>query len=810
MFRLIPAYFSGTLVLLLFSGNGFDWQNGLRALLLLGMALIISFWLEHRQSGHWPHWTDSLSVVLVFCVGMVFTLVQSYGVTSTRWQDAVSGPVPVVLEGEVVSLPERNEKYTRFVFRVRLMPPVGSSSTHLGDFSSAPETLRLTHFLQSAARVQVLWFEPELIPELGDTLRLKLSLKEPRTTFNPGTYDGEKKLFIERIRAEGSVTKSPDNMLLAKAGKFSVAYWRQTVWNRLSGIPGDPDARAVLAALVVGEKSSLSYAAKDLFSRMGISHLIAISGLHIGLIAGWVILITRWAWSRTGICARYIAPVYSAVVVGLLAGVVYALLAGFTVPTQRALLMLSIGLLAMLSKRVIAPLNVFLVALAVVITLDPLAVLGAGFWLSFGAVAIIYLTLCRCAHRPAWYRAIMVQAGIFFIMFPLQLLFFGEASLISPLINAVAIPLFSILVVPAALLVTLLLFVLPTMGVLLGQLWLEGVERWIALLGWIDQRISTRIAISGVPDEVLLLLLIGLMICLVLHTWRGRVWVLVALALVLPWFWVDWQRLPHGDVAVQVLDVGQGLSVIVRTRHHVMIYDTGPHYGKQVTQAERIVMPILEKARIRRLNTLIVSHSHDDHSAGLAALQRRVVIDRILSGEPRALGAEGVELCTAGQTWIWDGVRFDLLHPEEGHHWEGNSASCVLRVSVGEYAVLLTGDIEADAEKQLLRANAPDIQSDILVVPHHGSRSSSMAPFIQQVAPQHAIIPVGYRNRYRLPAPSVVRRYQESDICVWNTALDGAVEFHISSKGVNRLFSSRQKYGKIWTLVRKNQWIDCF
>lgn len=798
MFRYIPAFCSGAFVLLLLSRdpNSGSLLNGLNlfwTLLLLTGTLLFAVALEYRQSREWLRWRELLLIAIVFGLGMSYALYESNQVIAARWKDDLDGNHSRVLEGEVVSLPHNSSNYTRFTLQIR-------DHNTLSDSESA---------LIASSRVQLIWFTPQFRPKLGEQLRLKVLLKEPRSTFNPPLFDEEKRMFLGRISGEGRVLDSPLNERLEEASRPTIAYWRQNIWERLNQLSGDSDARAILTALVVGEKSTLSSESRALFSRMGVSHLISISGLHIGLIAGWVILLVRWGWSRFEFLSRRLSPIYAAALCGLFVATLYAFLAGFTVPTQRALLMLASALLAMLSRRVVAPLNLFLLALFGVILLDPLAMLGVGFWLSFVAVATIYLAIKRCSNRPAWVQLIGVQGAIFLMMSPLQLLFFGETSLVSPLVNLVAIPLFSFAVVPSALLVTLLLYLTPSLGNTLGEWWISAVAYWIKGLAWIDGWVVTQVSLPHLSSALLLVLMVSLVSFLLFHSWKSRGITLLLLSLIVPILLFNWSRLPSGEVAVQVLDIGQGLSVIVQTRHHIMVYDTGPPYSRRVTQAERILIPLLKKRRVRHLDKLIISHSHNDHSSGLKPLQQHFTIGQTLSGEPKLLGDSSVEACVAGESWKWDGVLFEMLHPEKDHTWIGNSASCVLRISVGEAAMLLTGDLEKDAERVLVRDEKIKLQSDLLVVPHHGSLTSSTENFLRQVAPEHAIVPAGYRNRYNLPAPSLLKRYRESEICVWNTAWDGAMEFRISAKGVNQLFSSRRKYGKIWTLMKLDPQDDC-
>lgn len=792
MFRLIPGFFAGSLVVLVFPRVQFTWHNALLTLLLLACAVI--FWIVTQKKIVFDssNLLGFISVVSAFALGMIYVLVQANSIITHRWPADRAGEIVTVC-GKVMTLPSNGES-VRFILSVE-----SSSSAH----PNRPE-------LRSGAKIQLSWYHPSFPVTLGDKVSLNVALTPPLSSFNPGVYDYEKTLFAERIIALGKVVKSEKNRRVSSASMMSVSYWRHQTQLKLKELKGPQDAKGVVSALVIGDKQGVSVSSKDLFSRMGVSHLIAISGLHIGLVAGWVFWLVRFVWSRTGRLSRRIAPIYPASIGALLVAMSYAQLAGFTVPTQRALVMLAVVLIAALSKRIVSPLNVFMLALLAVLLLDPLAVLSAGFWFSFGAVATILYVLHRYSDRPRWVQALLVQLFITIMMLPLQLLFFQQASFISPLINAIAIPLFSFFIVPFAIVVAGLLYVVPWIGSALGQGLVYCIAQFIAALEWVDSLVPVSVEFYALSPTAIAVLMIGIVAVVYARRWFVRSGLALLLVAMFSWFVFADQRMPENEAEIRVLDVGQGLSVIVRTRNHVLVFDTGAPWGKFVTQAERIVIPTLNHLKVKKLDTLVISHSHDDHSSGLPALLIKYPGTPVFSGEPDALPvSDGVDPCLAGSSWEWDGVLFAFLHPERLEEWSGNNASCVLRISVGDVGVLLTGDIEAPAEKKLAANDALRVQSDLLVVPHHGSRSSSTENFVRQVAPQHAIIPVGYRNQFKHPAPQVVSRYLESDVCVWNSALDGAVVAQISAAGIKRLFSSRRKYGKIWTLVRDDQMTDC-
>ena len=447
------------------------------------------------------------------------------------------------------------------------------------------------------------------------------------------------------------------------------------------------------------------------------------------------------------------------------------------------------------------------VAMFVVLVLDPLVVMFAGFWLSFGAVALIGAVLARrhrCvvvrranvgsesgrARRDLWWRALdsgrlrlqraaIVQLSLVFGLAPLSLYAFGEMSVVSPLANAAAIPVVGFIVVPLSLLgVGALAVGAERCAELLFHIAAEVLEvMWLGL-----SRLAAWSAAAWtqptLPAWVLAIGMLGVVLWLLPRGAPARWLAAVAVALLLIW---PVPRPPWGGVWVSVLDVGQGLSVVAQTRQRVLVFDTGPRFRSGLSMGQIALVPFLQSLGVRRIDRLVVSHDDNDHIGGVDALREAFPVDKILAGRPESLN--GAQPCRRGQYWIWQGVKFEILHPQDPNVLSGNDASCVLRISNNHGSVLISGDIEAAAESALVGHYGPNLASDVLVVPHHGSRTSSTEAFLSAVRPRAALISAGYRNRYGHPHADVLSRYDQAQIKVYSTGDSGALFVRMDGRG---------------------------
>ncbi|MEO7403880.1 MAG: DNA internalization-related competence protein ComEC/Rec2, partial [Burkholderiales bacterium] len=513
---------------------------------------------------------------------------------------------------------------------------------------------------------------------------------------------------------------------------------RERLWRAL------PEERfvGVLIALAIGDQRAIRPEDWQVFNRTGVSHLMSISGLHVTMLAALAAALVGGWWRRSP--ARLLAwPARKAALVGgLFVAMLYCLLAGFGVPAQRTLYMLAVGAIALLIDRGQSPSRVLAAALAVVLVLDPWAVLAAGFWLSFGAVAILFYA-GRRATEAGWFVAWLdAQWAITLALVPLTLAIFSQVSLVSPLANLVAIPVVSFVVTPLAILAA----IVPIDA--LAWIAHVAVAVLMPLLEWAS---ALPAAVWQQHAPVAWTVPLALVGAAVMLAPRGTPARYAALPLFLPMVLVAPAPLAMGTVRVDVLDVGQGLAVLVRTRDHALLYDTGPTYGAEADAGARVVVPFLRGEGVQRLDRLIVTHLDSDHSGGARSIMQTIV--PALTQSSAALDAPMFARaalrvpCTAGETWTWDGVRFDVLYPFAEDYAAAarrtNNLSCVLRIEAGGHSILLTSDIEARDEARLVESAAARLRSDVVLVPHHGSRTSSTAAWLDVVEARLAIVAAG-------------------------------------------------------------------
>lgn len=675
---------------------------------------------------------------------------------------------PIELTGVVASLPQRFERGERFEFDVE--------AVHTAD------AIVPSHIMLSWYRSWDDFDETDKDDEVraispGERWRFTVKLKRPHGNANPHGFDYEAWLLERNIRATGTIraragVQRIDDFVWRPG--YAVERVREAIRNRfLSALPDAPYL-GVLVALSVGDQRSIPGDQWQVFNRTGVTHLLSVSGLHVTMVAALFAALVNFLWRRSERLMLLLPAQKAAVVAGWLAAFSYALLAGFEVPAQRTLYMLSVVALALWSGRNFGASRTLLWALLVVLMIDPFAVMSTGFWLSFGAVSILFwVGTARIGETRGWRGALarwgVAQWAVTIGSVPLLLFFFQQFSLVSPLANALAIPFVSFIVTPLALIFA----VLPWPPLLQFDHWM--LAQLMKLLEWLGGYPVWQQ--PAPPFWASLLALLGVIWLLLPRGFPSR-WIGV-FPLLPALLWVA----PHpgaGEAWVDVLDVGQGSAALIRTAEHALLYDAGPMYSAQADAGQRVVAPYLRATGIGRLDALVVSHRDKDHSGGVAAVQAAVPIVRTLSSLPEL----GGELCAAGQHWTWDGVRFDVLHPlsdEYGTDVEPRTAkttktnrmSCVLRVSTESRSILLTGDIEARDEKAIIERAPSQVRSDVLLVPHHGARASSSPAFIDAIGARDIVFSVGYRNAFNHPRPEVLERYTAGRL--WRTDQDGAI-----------------------------------
>ncbi len=693
--------------------------------------------------------------------------------------------------GVVDEMPQRTERSVRFAFRVEQV---------------------LTENARVPSRIAIGWYRPsikelagEALPEIraGERWRWTVRLKRPHGYVNPAGFDLEAWLLERNIRAQGNIqADSLAKRLDENAGRFTdyVERARQTLRARMQEALKDQRFAGVLIALAIGDQQAISDADWALFNATGVSHLLSISGAHVTLFASWIALAVFFVWRRSPMLIRVIPAQKAAALAAALVACAYAMLTGFAVPAQRTCYMLLVAALALWLNRQVSPWLILLWAATAVLLIDPWAGLAVGFWFSFVAVfLLLYVTQFRVMPESATRIVLKTQAAVTLGLAPISLAFFQQVSLIGPIANAVAIPLITLLVVP----LTLLWLILPLDPLLYLAHWLidllatglqGAITLWPAL--WSQH---------APPYWAVLLALAGvawlLAPKLTPHRWLGALWCA-------PLFTVSPISPARGEFRVTVLDVGQGTAVVVRTHLHTLVYDAGPRWTDDSDAGSRVVAPYLRASGSKQIDGLVISHLDLDHSGGANSLLRGMPVAWMLTSvfndaeivqtaKQKNVAAIG---CHARQTWSWDGVDFEVLHPPlenyENARLKTNDRSCVIKISSNSASFLLTGDIESLSEAALVRDAAKTLAADALLIPHHGSTTSSTAAFLDAVSPKQAFINAGYRNRFGHPRDIVLARYAARNIAVHRTDWHGAitVESQDQFQNVRRERNERRRY----------------
>jgi competence protein ComEC len=694
--------------------------------------------------------------------------------------------------GVIDELPQRDERSIRFAFRVEAVTTKGAT---------VPQ------------RIAIGWYKPmikelagEALPELhaGERWRWTVRLKRPHGYVNPAGFDLEAWLLERNIRANGSIqVDEPVKRLSANAGRISdyVERLRERIRERMLKTLEGKRYAGVLIALAIGDQQAIKDADWALFNATAVSHLLSISGAHVTLFATWIAWCVFAVWRRSPLlCAKLPAQKAAALVAAFVA-LLYAVLTGFAVPSQRTCYMLMTAALALWLSRSLSPWLILCWALVVVLLIDPWAVLAVGFWFSFVAVALLlYVTQQRIAEQKFWITMLKTQAAVTLGLAPFALLFFQQVSLIGPLANALAIPLITFMVVP----LTLLWLIIPVDAlILLGHVLIDALA---AFLNWLTTLDSFMWSQHAPPIWTMLLASVGVLWLLapreVPHRWLGALWCL-------PLFAITPAMPEPGEFRLSVLDVGQGTAAVVRTAKHTLVYDTGARWTDQTDAGARLIAPYLRASGSGRIDGLVVSHLDIDHSGGANSLLRSTPTTWLLTSmfdnaDVIATAREkntDAYACVAGQSWMWDDVRFEVLHPVaesyDNAKLKTNDRSCVVKITGKTASALLTGDVEALSEAALVARDAAALKSDALLIPHHGSMTSSTEQFLDAVAPNVALINAGYRNRFGHPRPTVLDRYAARDIPVYRTDWHGAILIE-SQDGFATVRRERDERRRYW------------
>lgn len=704
------------------------------------------------------------------------TVLLGAGIASLHAADSLARRLPAepatlstVVTGRIADLPRAEARRTVFPFDIE--------EERSGQL--AGQRIRLAWHARGKGDV------PEL--HAGERWTFAVRLRSPRGLRNPGGWDAEKGALVDRLAATGTVRATGARRLSPGSG---IAGWRDATAARIGTAVARPSSRFV-RALALGDTRGLSDEDWSTLRANGLTHLIAISGFHVGMVAGAGALVARlfwWLWPGLG---RRLPARLAAAGAGAGCALVYAAAAGFSLPTVRTLLMIAVVAGAQALRRSVGTTQTLAVAAMLVLVADPLSVLTPGFWLSFLGVA--WLLWCLPRGTGSWFAELVKAQGVATLgLLPVTVLLFGQASLAGPVANLVAVPWWSLVVAPLSVGGLVLEWIHPAAGAAAWRLaaWCFDLPwpmfEWLAdspvALWWLPQAhwLAAPLAMCGafwlllprpVPGRWLALLL-----------WPGLLWPAT-------------DAPGAGEASVTVVDVGQGLAVLVRTRHHAVLYDAGPAVPEGYDAGERVVLPAARALGVRHIDRVIVSHGDLDHAGGLAAIRRELPVADLLA--PDGSGVPGADPCLAGRSWAWDGVRFRFLHPPAYFPYLGNEASCVLRVETAGGSVLLTGDIGAIIERRLVREDPAGVQANVVVVAHHGSRHSSDPAFVAATGAQHAVFSAGHANPFRHPASDVVERWRAAGARPWATSSGGALTFRLAASGIT-VSPYREAHRRLW------------
>lgn len=761
---------------------------------------------------YWPRFR----LPVMFSAGLAWGLVSGHNLIEQQLAENLVGR-DLVVTGQITGLPERDVHRLRFDFRVQAITGASGELLPLDQF---PRKLQLSWYLPRTYGVQdSARLTHSELPQLaiGDYWQLTVRLKRPRGFVNPAGFDYHAWLLRQGVGATGYVLATSDNRALHSTN--TSFHWDDWINQRRHNLQqwvvqhSDSPERGILVALLIGDSALVEKAQWQRMQQTGTSHLIAISGLHVGFLA----LFGFYAGLLLGKCVQLLWHRCPALMIAWLSAIVcasfYAALAGFNIPTVRTLIMLSLFYAACLARRNLRISDIFCWALALVVLLDPLAAFDMGFWLSFGAVALL---LMYFSGRLVTKRTIEPWAGFTFkelligfirsqwvmfigLMLPLSLLV-STVSLVAPVGNAIAIPLITFFVVPLLLI-----------GAAVGDVWLglsnsllamaAGAMEWLAvfldgLLAFAGSWASPVVAFS---PGLLLLLALSVVVMLLprglLPKYLGVIGISVAASL-------SFLIKPPAadDLTVTVLDVGQGTAIVVQVGSRTLVYDTGPQYSRSFDAGSAIVAPYLYAQGIRTIDYLVVSHWDADHAGGLKGLLEKVEPRQLLGGEPERVVSAPTQLqsCHDHLPWRWESVEFRFLPVPTSARTSANNHSCVLLISYGAEHIVLPGDIETSVEHQLLYEDQVPDKLALLAAAHHGSRTSSGVLWVQRTQPRYVVYSAGYRNQHGHPHPQVQARYRAAGSQAINTADTGAAVFRWRDGSLQAVELQRERAGRYW------------
>ena len=805
-----------------------------RSWILFGLILVLAVYGSVRVASR-VDLKLTTAAMLAFLLGLWWASWDADKVVSGKLDSALNRSRCIV-QGSVEQVSLQNSKLVRFT----LLANDIECAVADGKVRPKSRLLRLT------------WYLPRADIRPGQQWRFIARLKRPHGFANPGLFDYSRWLALQGIGATGYLVSSPPPIQIGGKDR-SLAGFRDRLLEQLNQLLSGHDQSPIIAALALGERRQISDQQWQLIRASGTSHLLAISGLHIGLVGAFCWWLGSAVWRLQGRWLLLMPAPMMGAILGWAGALGYALLSGFAVPAQRSLIMFTVVAVSVLLRREIVSRRSYLLALVLVLAWHPMAVLQPGFWLSFGALLLIWWALLgrfRASSAQAGLvsddetgvsRALMrsglvkiktavtgvgrlaqIQFVLWLGLLPLGLLFFDQVSWVALPANLVAIPVVTLLVLPLALLGTLLMSVSQSVAGTL--LWLaaqvmDGLWQWLQWLV-VKGRLFEPLFVQIPAVESVIVVIIAVVGGFWLTAPRGFPARWLGVGCFLP-LMVTTHSLTEftgitdameepGQFKAQVVDVGQGLAVIVTTEHHTLVYDTGARFSERFDSGVDLIKPLIRRLGRNQIDQLVISHGDSDHSGGLVGLLGVVGVKQLCSGTAEQL-LVGVDvdanwpkptICRSGREWIWDGVLFEFIHQPGDQSDTDNDRSAVLRIG-GDQGLLLTGDISSIAEQRLARFlkqndRIEKLAAQVVLVPHHGSRHSSSASFLSLIRPVLAVASSGYANRFNHPHPLTVGRYKTAEIEFINTAEQGAVTMHFDATGLMGWQGFRSASERYW------------
>ena len=747
------------------------------ALALWGNTVIDSFWISYLPLVLLLAWLlPGLRLVALCLSAMLWSSLLLNQVLEHQLSEDFDNRI-VLVQGTVTDIVEQRRHSIRFYFR----------PDFIEDYQQEmPKLIRLS------------WYRDKQRPEAGQRWQLQVKLRQPYGFQNPGGFDYERWLFVKGIGATGYVRKSTHNRQLSNSRWYQVDSLRQKIVQAQDNACADCEYLGLFKALTVGYRGDIPPDQGQLLRDTGTAHLLAISGLHIGLVAGQFYLLGGFLWRRLLHRSKFNRLEVSSFT-AMIAALGYSALAGFSIPTVRALVMLLVIFLALLCRKHVNLLNSISLAVIVILLANPSAVGDTSFWLSFSALLVIAFGQFLMTDQKGYLKQALIIQVLFSLLFiPLSILLFNQASPAGFLANIIAIPALGLLILPLTLLASLFAVLdISALGWLFSLV--DKLTGWlIDYLQFLQTSVQPGLSFAQRPVIVLVSLAIAIFILLLPLSWRARLPAVVLFVVAICW---QPGSVPANSFRMTLLDVGMGTSVVIETRHHSLVYDFGPGSADGFSAGAWVVRPYLQYRGIENPDMMIVSHIDSDHSGGLISFMDEIDTVPLVSGTPQSLKERfglktAIPLCHRFAPWRWDGVDFEFIAgPLSLLSNSTNNQSCVLRVSA-EHSVLLSGDIEAAQEASLINHHESNLAADVLLAPHHGSLSSSTQSFIDAVDAGSVIFTMGRSNRWGFPRPEVVSRYAESGSRIYRSDRDGAIT--ILSTPDNLQIDRWRKSNRIW------------